>query len=310
MGKAKKLAAPRPNPATYDPNVDGFVRAEPLMLIISPTRELATQIFDEARRFCYRSMLRPCAIYGGGPTSIQLEQLQKGCDILIATPGRLIDFIDKPSILSLHRLKYTIIDEADELLQEDWKEEFDKIMSGGNQNEGNINYMMFSATFPKAARALAAQHLANDHVRIRVGRAGSSHANIQQSVVWVEGNQKRQALYDLLMSKPPARTMIFVNSRRTADELDDYLFNLDLPTTSVHAERTQREREDAIRAFRKGKAPVMITTGVGARGWDVTNVMHVINYDLPTTQYGGIEEYTHRIGKSLNSIFVIPFFIY
>lgn len=105
MGKAKKLAAPRPNIAAgYDPAVDA-VRAEPLVLIVAPTRELSTQIFDEARRLCYRSMLRPCVVYGGGPVREQREELQKGCDVLIGTPGRLLDFMDKPHILSLLRVK-------------------------------------------------------------------------------------------------------------------------------------------------------------------------------------------------------------
>jgi len=170
-----------------------------------------------------------------------------------------------------------------------------------DQEEGNINYLMFSATFPKMARDLAKEHLAHDHVRVRVGRAGSSHLNIKQDVVFVEAHAKRQALFDLLMSAPPARTIIFVNSKRTADEIDDYLFNLDIPCTSIHSDRTQREREDSIRAFRNGKAPVLIATGVSARGLDIHNVMHVVNYDLPSPQYGGIEEYTHRIGKSNSS---------
>jgi ATP-dependent RNA helicase DDX3X len=105
MGKAKKLAAPRPNlSAGYNPDTDA-VRAEPLVLIVAPTRELSTQIFDEARRLCYRSMLRPCVVYGGGPVREQREELQKGCDVLIGTPGRLLDFMDKPHILSLHRVK-------------------------------------------------------------------------------------------------------------------------------------------------------------------------------------------------------------
>lgn len=106
MGKAKKLAAPRPNLAAgFDPRVDA-VRAEPLVLVVAPTRELSTQIFDEARRLCYRSMLRPCVLYGGAPTKQQREELQKGCDILIATPGRLLDFMDKPNVLSLRRVRY------------------------------------------------------------------------------------------------------------------------------------------------------------------------------------------------------------
>lgn len=103
MGKAKKLCAPRPNPLTYTP--DDRVRAEPLVLIVAPTRELVCQIFDEARRLSYRTMLRPCVAYGGGPVGMQRQELEKGCDILIATPGRLIDFIDSPKLLSLNRVK-------------------------------------------------------------------------------------------------------------------------------------------------------------------------------------------------------------
>jgi len=171
------------------------------------------------------------------------------------------------------------------------------LTSSLDQEEGNITYLMFSATFPKIARDLAKEHLAHDHVRIRVGRAGSTHANIKQDVIFVEAHAKRQALFDLLMSAPPARTIIFVNSKRTADEVDDYLFNSNIPCTSIHSGRTQKEREDSIRAFRTGKAPVLIATGISARGLDIHNVMHVINFDMPSPQYGGIEDYTHRIGK-------------
>ena len=104
MGKAKKLAAPRPN-LTRPWTREDAVRAEPLILIVAPTRELSTQIFDEARRLCYRSMLRPCVIYGGAPTREQMDELHKGCDVLIATPGRLIDFMQRGHLLSLSRVK-------------------------------------------------------------------------------------------------------------------------------------------------------------------------------------------------------------
>jgi ATP-dependent RNA helicase DDX3X len=127
MGKAKKLAAPRPNLA------NGFV-AEPLVLIVAPTRELCCQIFDEARRLCYRSMLRPCVAYGGAPVREQKDELTKGCDILVATPGRLLDFMSQPHILSLARVRYTIIDEADEMLHDDWEDEMTQIMSGGGKS--------------------------------------------------------------------------------------------------------------------------------------------------------------------------------
>lgn len=156
---------------------------------------------------------------------------------------------------------------------------------------------MFSATFPKGARGLAKEHLAHDHVRIRVGRAGSTHKNIEQRVFFIEPSMKRKALNDLLLSSPPSRTIIFVNSKRTADEIDDYLYNTGFPCTSIHSDRTQREREDALRAFRTGKCPIIVATGVSARGLDIHNVMHVINYDLPNNAYGGIDEYIHRIGQ-------------
>jgi ATP-dependent RNA helicase DDX3X len=134
MGKAKKLSASRPNPATFQVGVTPRVRAEPLVLIVCPSRELATQIFDEARRFCYRTMLRPGVVYGGAPIAEQVDQLAKGCDVLVGTPGRLVDFIvNRPHILTLKRLKYMVIDEADEMLQSDWEAELKQIMSGGGK---------------------------------------------------------------------------------------------------------------------------------------------------------------------------------
>lgn len=300
MGKAKKLQAPRPNVASgrFDPRIHA-VKAEPLVVVVVPTRELAVQIFDEARRFCYRSMLRPCVTYGGLPLAITKDQLAGGCDILIATPGRLCDLMDKPHILTMSRVKYTVIDEADELLDTDWNEDFAKIMAGGDTNEDADHvYLMFSATFPKGARELAREYMAEDYMRIRVGRAGQSHKNIRQTVIYVDHDQKRNACFDLLFQSEPARTIIFCNLKPTVDLLDDFLYNRGLPTTSIHSDRSQREREDAMRAFRVGRSPILIATGVSARGWDVKGVAHVINYDLPSTAHDGIREYIHRIGRT------------
>ncbi|KAI1181103.1 P-loop containing nucleoside triphosphate hydrolase protein [Nemania sp. FL0916] len=296
MGKAKKLAAPRPTP--QDADKGARVRAEPLVVVITPSRELAIQIFNEARKFCYRTMLRPVVIYGGGPLRAQIENLQRGCDILIGTPGRIVDMMERADILSFRRVKNMVIDEADEMLQADWEEQFNKILNGGEQEEGNIKYMLFSATFPTAIRNLARKYLAENYVRIRVGRIGSTHESIKQDVIFVDSRLKNQALLDLLDSVAPRRTIIFVNSKRMADEVDDLLWHRKLPCTSMHADRTQREREDAMRAFRSGKTPILVTTGVTARGIDVRNVMHVINYDLPSMDHGGIQEYIHRIGRT------------
>lgn len=166
-----------------------------------------------------------------------------------------------------------------------------------DQDEGNVRYLLFSATFPKPLRDLAKEYLASNHVRFRVGRAGSTHINIKQQVLQVDANLKRDALITALNSIGPCRTIIFVNGKRMADELDDYLFNLDMPCVSMHADRMQIEREGALRGFRSGETPIMIATGLTARGIDVRNVRHVINYDLPSMEHGGIEEYIHRIGK-------------
>ncbi|KAH7157447.1 P-loop containing nucleoside triphosphate hydrolase protein [Dactylonectria estremocensis] len=297
MGKAKKLAAPRPNPITFREGIDE-VTAEPLVLIVVPTRELAVQIFNEARKFCYRTMLRPCVVYGGVPTRQQISLLTKGCDVLIGTPGRLTDFIQRPNVLTLRRLKHMILDEADEMLDNDWSTELEMILNGGEQDVGNVNFGLFSATFPKGARDLAKEYLTASHVRFRVGRAGSTTENIKQVVLEAERHEKRELLIRLLGEMSGMRTIIFVNSRQEADNLDDFLFNMELPVTSIHSDRTQQEREAAMRGFRSGNAPILVATGVTARGIDVRNVMHVINYDLPSMDHGGIEEYTHRIGRT------------
>ena len=226
MGKAKKLRAPR-----------NTQRAEPLLLVIAPTRELCIQIFDEARRLCYRSMLRPCIAYGGGPPKGQREDLQRGCDVLIATPGRLKDFLQDPRLLSLGRLRFTIIDEADEMLHDDWREDLEACMGGGGATQDvQHQYLLFSATFDKRLRNLAKEYLQSDYVRIRVGRTGSTVSHIVQKVstfnpplsllltlpqiIWVDGHLKQEALYDLIISATPARTLIFCKTRKMVDIID------------------------------------------------------------------------------------------
>ncbi|KAL9114243.1 MAG: hypothetical protein Q9227_001665 [Pyrenula ochraceoflavens] len=280
MGKAFKICAKRPGLPGFNPETDS-VRAEPLILVVVPTRELCIQIFDEARRLSYRSMLRPCIAYGGAPGGEQKAQLRRGCDILIGTPGRLVDFLSDNSLVSLSRLRYTIIDEADELLNADWSDEIEKLMSGFDSNEdANHRFLMFSATFNKELRSVAKKHLEPDYI------------------IYVDGPEKPRALWDLLTSVEPGRSLIFVNSKMTCDRVDDFLYNRGLPTTSIHSERQQSEREEAIRGFRSGIAPILITTQVTGRGLDIKDVKYVVNFDLPSPQFGGIDEYVHRIGRT------------
>ncbi|KAG9250096.1 P-loop containing nucleoside triphosphate hydrolase protein [Emericellopsis atlantica] len=286
MGKAKKWAGVRP-----DPGSQMAVTAEPLVLIIVPTRELAIQIFNEARKFCYRSMLRPAVVYGGGHMNAQRELLSRGCDVLIGTPGRLKDFVVRADrTLSLHRLKYVVIDEADEMLHDDWHDELSPILNA-QQQLGAMRYVMFSATFPKAARDLAKEYLAEDHVRFRVGRAGSTTANIRQRIIEVPKEEKHDNLVALLDAITGVRTIIFCNSHFSVDHVEDYLFHRGYPVVSITSQRSQLDREFAMRRFRSGNAPILVATGVAARGIDVHN-------ELPSMDYGGIEEYTHRIGRT------------
>lgn len=143
MGKAKKLAAPRPTAQTTN------YRAEPLVLVIAPTRELATQIFDESRRFCYRSMLRPCVVYGGADLASQRMELEKGCDLLVATPGRLLDFLERGRSLSLRRVKFAVVDEADQMLDMGFGPQLRSFFLHGDMNrDDDLQMTMFSATYP------------------------------------------------------------------------------------------------------------------------------------------------------------------
>lgn len=181
------------------------------------------------------------------------------------------------------------------MVDSDWDREMEVIMGGADSNTDSDHvYLLFSATFNKEARLLAKKYMSTDHVRVRVGRAGSTHSNVVQKIVFVDPHKKRDALWDLLMGMPPARTIIFTNRKQEADLIDDFLWNKGLPSTSIHSDRTQREREDAIRAFKLGKAPILITTSVAARGLDLKHTLHIINYDFPRN----INEYVHRIGRT------------
>ncbi|KAL9082332.1 MAG: hypothetical protein Q9159_006504 [Coniocarpon cinnabarinum] len=299
MGKARQLAKPKPNPDTYDQNTNG-ITAEPLVLIIVPTRELAQQIHSEARRLCYRSMLRPCCVYGGASTAIQINDLMRGCDILIGTPGRLRDLVTtRGKALSLARLKYTILDEADELLDVDWEDQLAPMITGPTAYYSeDRQYMMFSATFNRAAREAASKFLSDEYVRITVGRLGSTHRAIHQVLVWSEDDYKRKALIDVLMALPVARTMVFCASIDRAIAIDDFLYRMNFPSNALTSRMTQREREEAMAKFRRGSSPILVTTSLAGRGIDVERVQHVVNYDMPSVQQGGIGTYCHQIGRT------------
>jgi len=272
----------------------------PLALVLAPTRELATQIFDESRKFAYRSRVRPCVVYGGAQVGEQMRDLDRGCHLLVATPGRLVDMLERGKV-SLEFCKYLVLDEADRMLDMGFEPQILRIVEQDNMPQvGKRQTLMFSATFPKEIQMLARDFL-HDYIFLAIGRVGSTSENITQKVVWVEEQDKRSFLLDLLAAAglserqdDASLTLVFVETKKGADQLDEYLYQQGYPVTSIHGDRTQREREDALKAFRTGKTPILVATAVAARGLDIPNVKHVINFDLPSD----IEEYVHRIGRT------------
>ncbi|KAF3088998.1 DEAD-box ATP-dependent RNA helicase [Orbilia oligospora] len=285
-----------PSPTPPSAQGGGFQRsrkAYPTALILAPTRELVSQIFDEARKFAYRSWVKPCVVYGGADIGQQLRQMDRGCDLLVATPGRLVDLIERGRI-SLASIKYLVLDEADRMLDMGFEPQIRRIVEGEDMpGVTSRQTLMFSATFPRDIQMLARDFL-KDYVFLSVGRVGSTSENITQRVEYVEDHDKRSFLLDILSAHQGGLTLIFVETKRMADTLSDFLINQNFPATSIHGDRTQRERERALEMFRTGRFPIMVATAVAARGLDIPNVTHVINYDLPTD----VDDYVHRIGRT------------
>ncbi|KAF8467647.1 P-loop containing nucleoside triphosphate hydrolase protein [Kalaharituber pfeilii] len=284
-----------PSPLPLSAQNQGFSRrkAYPTSLILAPTRELVSQIYDEARKFAYRSWVKPCVVYGGADISLQLRQIERGCDLLVATPGRLVDLIERGKI-SLANIKYLILDEADRMLDMGFEPQIRRIVEGEDMpGVHDRQTLMFSATFPRDIQMLARDFL-KDYIFLSVGRVGSTSENITQKVEYVEDQDKRSVLLDILQVHQGGLTLIFVETKRMADSLSDFLLNQNFPATSIHGDRTQRERERALEMFRSGRCPILVATAVAARGLDIPNVTHVVNYDLPTD----IDDYVHRIGRT------------
>ncbi|WPH03639.1 putative ATP dependent RNA helicase [Acrodontium crateriforme] len=283
-------------PTAAAPSQSGFARqrkAYPTSLVLAPTRELVSQIYDEARKFAYRSWVRPCVVYGGADIGSQLRQIERGCDLLVATPGRLVDLIERGRI-SLANIKYLVLDEADRMLDMGFEPQIRRIVEGEDMpRTDNRQTLMFSATFPRDIQMLARDFL-RDYIFLSVGRVGSTSENITQKIEYVEDVDKRSVLLDILHTHGAGLTLIFVETKRMADSLSDYLINQGFPATSIHGDRTQRERERALEMFRNARCPILVATAVAARGLDIPHVKHVVNYDLPTD----IDDYVHRIGRT------------
>ncbi|KAI8804780.1 P-loop containing nucleoside triphosphate hydrolase protein, partial [Cladochytrium replicatum] len=275
-------------------------KVTPTSLILAPTRELALQIYEESKKFGYRSWVRSCVVYGGQPMIDQIKDLERGCELLVATPGRLVDLIERGRV-SLSMVKYLVLDEADRMLDMGFEPQIRRIVEQEDMGPPSERQtLMFSATFPRNIQMLARDFL-KDYVFLAVGRVGSTSENITQRIEYVEEQDKRSVLLDVLHSDGLLNTngqqnltLVFVETKRAADMLCNFLTSNNFPATSIHGDRTQREREYALQQFRAGRTPILVATAVAARGLDIPNVTHVINFDLPQD----IDDYVHRIGRT------------
>ncbi|XP_066340150.1 DEAD-box ATP-dependent RNA helicase 52C-like [Miscanthus floridulus] len=275
----------------------GMRTAYPSALILSPTRELSMQIHEEARKFSYQTGVRVVVSYGGAPITQQLRELERGVDILVATPGRLVDLLERARV-SLQSIRYLALDEADRMLDMGFEPQVRRIVEQMDMPLPGVRQtMLFSATFPKEIQKMASDFLDN-YIFLAVGRVGSSTELIAQRVEFVQEADKRSHLMDLLHAQrdtgKQTLTLVFVETKRGADSLENWLCMNGFPATSIHGDRNQQEREYALRSFKSGQTPILVATDVAARGLDIPHVAHVVNFDLPNE----IDDYVHRIGRT------------
>ena len=260
-------------------------------LVLAPTRELASQIFDEANKFCYCTGIRPVVVYGGANIQTQQRELDRGADLLVATPGRLVDLIERGRI-KLDIVKFLVLDEADRMLDMGFEPQIRRIV----EQEGMPNdrqTFMFSATFPVEIQRLAADFM-KDYVFLAVGRVGAASKDVTQRIEWVDNHDKVAFVVDFLTRCAAGLVLIFVETKRGADHLEEVLCRDGFPASSIHGDKSQREREDALKLFKSGRTPILVATDVAARGLDIPNVTQVINFDMPSN----IDDYVHRIGRT------------
>jgi ATP-dependent RNA helicase RhlE len=258
-------------------------------LILSPTRELASQIAESFRNYGRHMGLRTTLMFGGVPKARQARAMQNGVDILVATPGRLMDHMQDRTV-RLDEVEILVLDEADHMLDLGFIVPIRRIAS---QIPAKRQTLFFSATMPNEIGSLAGGML-RDPVHVSVAPVATTAERVEQHVIFVEASAKRAVLADLLRETATGRTLVFTRTKHGADRVVKYLEERGLPSAAIHGNKSQSQRERALAAFRSGETRILIATDIAARGIDVEGVTHVINFELPNVP----ESYVHRIGRT------------
>ena len=256
-------------------------------LVLAPTRELASQIVQSLQGMT--ADLRIALVVGGKSINAQADKLARGTDILVATPGRLIDLMDRGAV-DLGQTRFLVLDEADQMLDIGFIHALRRIATMVAKDRQT---MMFSATMPKAMADLSRQYL-NNPVRVEVSPAGKVADKVTHSVHFVAKDQKQDMLIELLDAHRNDRALVFSRTKHGAERLMKHLDRAGFAATSIHGNKSQGQRDRAIAAFKAGSVRVLVATDVAARGIDIPGVGHVYNYDLPNVP----ENYVHRIGRT------------
>ena len=258
-------------------------------LILAPTRELAAQIADNIRT--YGRFLRPsvAVVVGGVKPGPQIRALAPGVDIVVATPGRLLDHLSS-GVIRLDRTTAVVLDEGDQMLDLGFAPAIRRIM---NRLPANRQTVLMSATMPRPIRALARDYQ-SDPVTIAVTPAATPIARIDQRVMHVDRAGKRRVLTALLADPAVERAIVFTRTKRGADKVNRYLQMAGLSAAAIHGNKSQGQRERVLAAFRSGHTTILVATDIAARGIDVDDISHIVNYELPNVA----ESYVHRIGRT------------
>ena len=258
-------------------------------LILSPTRELAAQIGESFSAYGRFTHLRHTVVYGGVSQGPQVRALQKGVDTLVATPGRLLDLMDQGHI-HLTGVEILILDEADRMLDMGFIHDLRRIVRHVPRDRQTL---MFSATMPAEILQLSAQWLRKP-VRVQVSPDAAAAEKVDQSVYFVEPKQKPLLLAGFLNNTPSTRTLVFSRTKHGADKIVRNLLRKGIRAAAIHGNKSQAARQRVLAQFKSDRLPVLIATDVAARGLDVDDISHVINYDMPRDA----ETYVHRIGRT------------